>query len=207
MLYRRSASPVVLHSNRPREWICGEFLMLHNIFPLPWRVAGAGARPPPSPLFLRSPSSGHHTSIPCASIFPSTSSTFPNPQPSFSRPESPPPPPVTIGARWKLCSTVDPLLRSSSARNDRKNGFVVSYLCSPAFFPFRCAPPASVNGRRRACCRLSRGVKRYELRTVRLGGPDSPQVRLEVVQRRCGLWWFRRIVLRTVRYYRADSPP
>ena len=29
----------------------------------------------------------------------------------------------------------------------------------------------------------ARGVKRYELRTVRLGGPDSPQVKLEVVQR------------------------
>ena len=85
----------------------------------------------------------------------------PAPQPSFSRPELPPPPPVTIGTRLKLCSTVDPLLRSSFARTDRKNGFVVSYLCSPAFFPFRCAPPAPVNGRRRrACCRLSCDVKK-----------------------------------------------
>jgi len=110
----------------------------------------------------------------------------------------------------EACSTVDPLLRSSSARTDRGNGFVVSSLCSPAFFPFRCAPPVPVNGRRRrrrACCRLLCGVKGYESRTVRLGGPDSPPVRLEVVQRRCCLWCFRRIELRTVRYWRADSPP
>ena len=33
--HRRSASPVVLHSNRPREWIRGESLMLHSLFPLP----------------------------------------------------------------------------------------------------------------------------------------------------------------------------
>ena len=62
----------------------------------------------------------------------------------------------------ELCSTVDPPLRSSSARTDPGNGFVVSYLYSPAFFPFRCAPPAPENGRRRACCRRSRGVKRYK---------------------------------------------
>ena len=120
----------------------------------------SSARPAVAP-FLRSPSFGHHTSIPCANIFPSTSSTFPNLQPAHSRPESPPPPPVTIGARLKLCSAVDPFLQSSSARTDRKNGFVVSYLCSLAFFPFRCAPPAPVNGRRRrACCCLSCDVKK-----------------------------------------------
>ena len=52
----------------------------------------------------------------------------------------------------------------------------------------------------------ARGVKRYESRTVRLGGPDSPPIRLEFVQRRCCLWWFCRIELRTVRYWRADGP-
>ena len=56
--------------------------------------------------FRRSPSSGHHTSIPYASIVPSTSSTFPNPQPGFSRPESPQPPPITIGARLKLAPSL-----------------------------------------------------------------------------------------------------
>ena len=30
--HRRSASPVALHSNRPREWTRGEFLMLHSLF-------------------------------------------------------------------------------------------------------------------------------------------------------------------------------
>ena len=49
LLHRRSASPVVLHLNRPREWIRGEFLVLPGLFPLPWCVAGAGERPPPSP--------------------------------------------------------------------------------------------------------------------------------------------------------------
>ena len=68
------------------------------------RPVTSRARPlaPSSPSFRQSPSCGHHTSIPCASIVPSTSSTFPNPQPGFSRPESPQPPPVTIGARLKL---------------------------------------------------------------------------------------------------------
>ena len=32
MLHRRSASPVVLHLNRPREWIRGEFLVLPGLF-------------------------------------------------------------------------------------------------------------------------------------------------------------------------------
>ena len=140
--------------------------------------------------FRRSPSSGHHTSIPRASTFPSTSSTFPNP-PAQLLPSGIAP--ATAGHHWsrlKLCSTVDPLLRSSSARTDRGNGFVESSLCSPVFFPFRWAPPAPVNGRRRrACCHLLCGVKGYKSRTVRLGGPDSPPVRLEVVQRRCCLWW------------------
>ena len=72
---------------------------------------------------------------------------------------------------------VDPLLRSSSARTDRGNGFVVSSLCSPVFFPFRGVSPAPVNGRRRrrrTCCRLWRGSKvmyrgrsAWEVRTVR----------------------------------------
>ena len=52
--------------------------------------------------FRQSPSSGHHTLIPRARTFPGTSSTFPNPQPGFSRPESPQPLPVIIGARLKL---------------------------------------------------------------------------------------------------------
>ena len=55
LLHRRSASPVVLRSNRPREWIRGEFLVLPGLFPLPWRVAGAGERPPPSPPHLLPP--------------------------------------------------------------------------------------------------------------------------------------------------------
>ena len=36
LLHRRSASPVVLRSSRPREWIRGEFLVLPGLFPLPW---------------------------------------------------------------------------------------------------------------------------------------------------------------------------
>ena len=39
--------------------------------------------------------------------------------------------PATAGHHWsrlKLCSTVDPLLWSSSARTDRRNGIVVSHL-------------------------------------------------------------------------------
>src|SRR6185312_14704812 len=39
--------------------------------------------------------------------------------------------PTTAGHHWrclKLCSTIDPPLRSSSARTDRENGFVVSSL-------------------------------------------------------------------------------
>ena len=77
----------------------------------------------------------------------------------------------------EACSTVDPPLRSSSARTDRGNGFVVSSLRSPVFFSFRGVSPAPVNGcrrRRRTCCRLRRGAKvRYrgrsawEVRTVR----------------------------------------
>ena len=33
LLHRRSASPVVLRSNRPREWVRGEFLALPGLFP------------------------------------------------------------------------------------------------------------------------------------------------------------------------------
>ena len=57
---------------------------------------------------------------------------------------------------------VDPLLRSSSARTDRGNGFVVSSLCFPVFFSFRGVSPAPVNGRRRrrrTCCYLWRRSK------------------------------------------------
>ena len=46
--------------------------------------------------------------------------------------------PATAGHHWsrlKLCSTVDPLLRSSSARTDRGNGIVVSHLGPLASFP------------------------------------------------------------------------
>ena len=80
--------------------------------------------------------------------------------------------PTTTGHHWrclKLCSTVDPPLRSSSARTDRGNGFVVSSLCSPVFFPFRGVSPAPVNGRRRrrrTCCRRGAGQK--------LGIADGP---------------------------------
>ena len=62
----------------------------------------------------------------------------------------------------EACSTVDPPLRSSSARTDHGNGFVVSSLCFPVFFPFRGVSPAPVNGRRRrrrTWCRLRRGSK------------------------------------------------
>ena len=59
LLHHRSASPVIFHSNRPREWIRGEFLVLPGLFPLPWCVAGAGERPPPPPpLHLLSPVRG-----------------------------------------------------------------------------------------------------------------------------------------------------
>ena len=44
-------------------------------------------------------------------------------------------------------------------------------------FPFHCAPPAPVNGRRRTCCRLSRGVKEANRGRSAQGG-DSPPVRL-----------------------------
>ena len=46
--------------------------------------------------------------------------------------------PTYAGHHWRrleLCSTVDPLLRSSSARTDHGNGFVVSHLCPLASFP------------------------------------------------------------------------
>ena len=46
--------------------------------------------------------------------------------------------PTTAGHHWsrlKLCSTVDPLLRSSSARTDRGNEIVVSHLGPLASFP------------------------------------------------------------------------
>ena len=102
---------------------------------------------------------------------------------------------------------VNPLLRSSSARTDRGNGFVVSSLCSPAFFPLPlCA--AGVGERPpppRLLLPVAR-VKSYASRTVRLGGVDNPPVRLYFVQRRC-LWWFSRNELRTVRYSGADGPP
>ena len=170
-------------------------------------------RPETSGARSVAPSSHPSVDLPPPATKPRFLARAPSPAPP---PPSPTPSPASLRPKslreWsllELCSTFDPPLRSSSARTDPGNGFVVSYLYSPAFFPYRCAPPAPENGRRRrrACCRLSRGAKRYELRTVRLGGPDSPQVRLVVVERRCCLWWFRRIVLRTVRYWRADSPP
>ena len=74
---------------------------------------------------------------------------------------------------------VDPLLRSSSTRTDRGNGFVVSFLCFPVFFPFRGVSPAPVNGRRRrrTYCRQRcgsearyRGRSAWEARTVRRSG-------------------------------------
>ena len=107
LLHRLSASPVVLRSNRPREWVRGEFLALPGLFPLPRCVAGAGERPPLSPPDL--------------------------------------------------------------------------------------LPPVA-------------RVKSYASRTIRLGGADSPPVRLDFVQRRWCLWWFSGTELRTVRYRRADGP-
>ena len=71
--------------------------------------------------------------------------------------------PATTDHHWsrlKLCSTVDPLLRSSSARTDRGNGIVVSHLCPLVSSPSHCAPPAPVNRRRRAYCRLSGGLQK-----------------------------------------------
>ena len=80
----------------------------------------------------------------------------------------------------EACSTVDPPLRSSSTRTNRGNGFVVSSLCFPVFFPFHGASPAPEHGhrrRRRPCCLLGRGSEiRYrgrsawEARTVRRSG-------------------------------------
>ena len=118
--------------------------------------------------------------------------------------------PTAAGHHWsplEACSTVDLLLRSSSARTDRGNGFVVSSLCSPAFFPFRCAPPAPVNGRRRACCRLLCGVKGYESRTVRLGGRGQSTGQVRSCPETMMSLVVSQIVQRTVRYWRADSPP
>jgi len=74
--------------------------------------------------------------------------------------------PTTAGHHWrhlKLCSIVDPLLRSSSTRTDRGNGFMVSHLCPWPLFPSRCALPAPVKHRRRrrrAYCRLSGGLQK-----------------------------------------------
>ena len=73
--------------------------------------------------------------------------------------------PATAGHHW---SPLEALLHrrsaspSSSARTNHENGFVVSYLCSLVFFPFRCGSPAQGNGRRRrrACCHLSCDVKK-----------------------------------------------
>ena len=112
--------------------------------------------------FRRSPSSGHQTSIPRTGTFsaPPPPSQTPRPAPyGWNHPRH---------HRLSLevleaCSTVDPPLRSSSTRTDRGNGFVVSSLCYPVFFPFRGVSPAPVNGRRRrrcACCRLSGDVKK-----------------------------------------------
>src|SRR6185503_18694655 len=55
LLHRRSASPVVLRPNRPREWIRGELFILPGLFPLPLCAAGAGEQPPPPPPRLLSP--------------------------------------------------------------------------------------------------------------------------------------------------------
>ena len=111
------------------------------------------------PSFHRSETSGARPLAPSSP--PSVDLPPPATKPRFlaraPSPAPPPPPPTpsrllpgrnrpaTAGHHWsrlKLCSTVDPLLRSSSARTDRGNGFVVSYLCSPT------------RHRRRACCRL-----------------------------------------------------
>jgi len=59
----------------------------------------------------------------------------PNPGQAHPRPnraESPQPPSPTIEALLKLCSTVDPPLRSSSAQINPQNGFMVSSSSSPA---------------------------------------------------------------------------
>ena len=87
----------------------------------------------------------------------------------------------------EACSTVDPPLRSSSARTDRGNGFVVSSLCFPVFFPFCGVSPAPVNGRRRRTCYrlwhgakvMHRGRSAWKVRTVRRS--DSISSRDDVV--------------------------
>ena len=82
--------------------------------------------------FRRSPSSGHHTS---REHLPQHLLHLPQPPAQLLLAEIAP---ATAGHHWsqlKLCSTVDPLLRSSSARTDRGNGFVVSHLCPLASFP------------------------------------------------------------------------
>ena len=55
LLHRRSASPVVLLPNRPREWVRGEFLALPGLFLLPRCVADTGERPPSPPPHLLPP--------------------------------------------------------------------------------------------------------------------------------------------------------
>ena len=114
------------------------------------------------------------------------------PSPASPRPESPNHrrSPLEV---FEACSTVDPPLRSSSARTDRGNGFVVSSLFFPVFFPL---PGCVAGAGERPSPSLphllppaARG-KSYVSRTVRLGGADSPPVRLSFVQRRCCLWKF-----------------
>ena len=144
----------------------------------PPRPETSGARPlaPPSPTSVDLPPPA--TILRFLARAPSPAPPPPSPTPSPASPGRNRP--TTAGHHWrhlKLCSIVDPLLRSSSARTDRGNGFVVSSLCSPVFFPSRGVSPAPVNGRRRSrrtCCRLWRGSKvmhrgrsAWEVRTVR----------------------------------------
>ena len=65
--------------------------------------------------FRRSPSSGHQTSIPCASTFPGTSSTVPNPQPGFS-PAEIAPGMEPLGALLHLRSASPVVLRPNRPR-------------------------------------------------------------------------------------------
>ena len=162
-------------------------------------LSSSSLRPEPSSARALAPSSPPSVDLPTPATKPRFLAREPSsapppppqtPSPASPRPESPNPhrSPLEV---LEACSTVDPPLRSSSTRADRGNGFMVSSLCFPVFFPFRDASPAPENGRRRrrrTYCRLWRGSEvRYrgrsawEARTVRRSNRFRPETMLSLV--------------------------
>ena len=115
----------------------------------------------------RSPSSGHHTSIPRARTFPGPVSYGRN------RPRHRPSPLEALEALLHRRSASPVILRPNRSREWIRGEFLVL----PGLFPFRGVSPAPMNGRRhrrRTCCRLRRGSEvrhrgrsAWEARTVR----------------------------------------